>query len=51
MRNVTLTPHIAGPTSDRRRDAGAFAVENLEAYVTGRPMHALVTPAVYDTST
>jgi phosphoglycerate dehydrogenase-like enzyme len=51
MRNVTLTPHIAGPTTDRRRDAGAFAVENLEAYATGRSMHAVVTPAVYDTST
>jgi phosphoglycerate dehydrogenase-like enzyme len=51
LRNVTLTPHIAGPTSDRRRDAGAFAIENLEAYAAGRPMHAVVTPAVYDTST
>jgi phosphoglycerate dehydrogenase-like enzyme len=51
LRNVTLTPHIAGPTSDRRRDAGAFAVENLEAYAAGRPLQAVVTPAVYDTST
>jgi phosphoglycerate dehydrogenase-like enzyme len=51
LRNVSLTPHIAGPTTDRRRDAGAFALENLTAYAGDRPLRAVVTPAVYDTST
>jgi phosphoglycerate dehydrogenase-like enzyme len=51
LRNVTLTPHIAGPTSDRRRDAGAFALANLRAYAAGRPLNAVITPALYDTST
>ncbi|MEN9401457.1 MAG: D-3-phosphoglycerate dehydrogenase [Verrucomicrobiota bacterium] len=51
LRNVSLTPHIAGPTTDRRCDAGAFTVENLTAYASGRPLRAVVTPAVYDTST
>ncbi|RXK54536.1 hydroxyacid dehydrogenase [Oleiharenicola lentus] len=51
LRNVTLTPHIAGPTTDRRRDAGAFALANLRAYCTGRPLQAVVTPEVYDTAT
>ncbi len=51
LRNVTLTPHIAGPTSDRRRDAGRFALENLAAYAADRPLQAVITPAVYDTST
>ncbi|HEY5551744.1 MAG TPA: hydroxyacid dehydrogenase [Opitutaceae bacterium] len=51
LRNVSLTPHIAGPTTDRRRDAGAFAVENLAAYAAGQPLRAVVTPMVYDTST
>jgi phosphoglycerate dehydrogenase-like enzyme len=51
LRNVTLTPHIAGPTTDRRRDAGAFALKNLSAYFEDRPLQAVVTPAVYDTST
>jgi phosphoglycerate dehydrogenase-like enzyme len=51
LRNVTLTPHIAGPTSDRRRDAGAFALENLAAYAAGRPPQAVVTTQVYDMST
>jgi phosphoglycerate dehydrogenase-like enzyme len=49
--NVTLTPHLAGPTTDRRRDAGEFAVANLHAYAEGRPLQALITTRVYDTST
>ncbi len=49
--NVTLTPHLAGPTTDRRRDAGAFALENLRAYAAGRPLQALITPQVFDSST
>jgi phosphoglycerate dehydrogenase-like enzyme len=48
--NVTLTPHIGGPTSDRRRDAGAFALRNLRAYAAGRPLEAVVTPQVFDAS-
>lgn len=51
LRNVSLTPHIAGPTTDRRSDAGAFAVENLAAYAEGRPLRAVITPDLYDTST
>lgn len=49
--NVTLTPHLAGPTTDRRRDAGAFALENLRAYVADQPLQAVITTRVYDTST
>lgn len=49
--NVTLTPHLAGPTTDRRRDAGAFALENLRAYAEGRPLQAVITTRVYDSST
>lgn len=48
LRNVTLTPHLAGPTTDRRRDAGAFSLRNLQAYARGEPLQAVVTPAVYD---
>jgi phosphoglycerate dehydrogenase-like enzyme len=51
MANVSLTPHLAGPTTDRRRDAGAFALENLRAYAEGRPLQAVITPEVYDRST
>ena len=51
LRNVSLTPHLAGPTSDRRPDAGAFAVANLRAYAEGRPLQAVITPEIYDAST
>jgi phosphoglycerate dehydrogenase-like enzyme len=47
---VLLTPHIAGPTIDRRRDAGAFALRNLHAYAQGRPLEAMITPEIYDYS-
>lgn len=49
--NVSLTPHIAGPTLDRYPDATAFALRNLRAYAAGQPLEAVVTPAVYDGST
>ncbi|MBP6506728.1 MAG: hydroxyacid dehydrogenase [Opitutaceae bacterium] len=51
LRNVSLTPHIAGPTLDRYPDAGAFALRNLRAYAAGQPLEAVVTPVVYDQST
>ncbi|SDS30799.1 hydroxyacid dehydrogenase [Opitutus sp. GAS368] len=51
LANVTLTPHLAGPTTDRRRDAGAFALENIQAYAEDRPLRAVITPTVYDNST
>lgn len=51
LTNVTLTPHLAGPTTDRRRDAGEFALENLRAYAEDRPLQAAITTRVYDTST
>lgn len=51
LRNVTLTPHLAGPTTDRRRDAGAFALRNLRAYAAGGPLEAEITPAVFDRTT
>ncbi len=51
--NVTLTPHLAGPTTDRRRDAGAAAAANLRAFCEDRPLtpSAVVTLHAYDTST
>jgi len=51
LRNVTLTPHLAGPTTDRRRDAGAFALRNLRAYAADRPLEAVITPSVFDRTT
>jgi phosphoglycerate dehydrogenase-like enzyme len=49
--NVTLLPHLGGPTRDRRRDLGALAIKNLDAYLHGKPMEAIVNLEVYDRST
>ncbi len=49
--NVTLLPHLGGPTRDRRRDAGAFALKNLRAFLRGEPLDAVVTLEVYDRTT
>jgi phosphoglycerate dehydrogenase-like enzyme len=51
LRNVTLTPHVAGPTPDRRRDSGELALRNLRAYAAGEPLEAAITPERYDSST
>jgi len=49
--NVSLSPHVAGPTLDRYPDATAFALRNLHAYAAGRPLEAVITPEIYDRST
>ena len=49
--NVTLLPHLAGPTCDRQRDCGALALKNLRAFLRGEPLEAVVTVGVYDRST
>ena len=46
--NVILSPHLGGPTVDRRRDAGQFAVGNLERYLQGVPLAAESTLDIYD---
>ncbi|MEO7598292.1 MAG: hydroxyacid dehydrogenase, partial [Opitutus sp.] len=48
LSNVTLTPHLAGPTTDRRRDAGEFAIANVRAYASGQAIEARITAATYD---
>ena len=48
LRNVCLTPHIAGPTTDRRRDSTAFGLRNIAAYAEGKPLQAQITTAIYD---
>ena len=49
--NVVLLPHLAGPTLDRRRDAGAQTLRNLRAYSADRPLDAVITPEIYDSLT
>jgi len=49
--NVTLLPHLGGPTRDRRRDSGALALKNLRAYLGGEPLQSVVNLDVYDRAT
>jgi phosphoglycerate dehydrogenase-like enzyme len=51
LRNVSLTPHIAGPTLDRYIDAGRLAMRNLRAYRDDEPLVAVITPEILDQST
>ncbi|PTY00284.1 hydroxyacid dehydrogenase [Spartobacteria bacterium LR76] len=48
--NVVLTPHLGGPTTDRRCDAGRFALNNLARYASGIHPEAVITLEVFDTS-
>jgi len=51
LRNVTLLPHLSGPTTDRRCDAGQFALENLQRYLRAQALQALITVETYARST
>lgn len=51
LRNVTLLPHLGGPTRDRRRDAGALALKNIRAFLNGEPQQAVINLDTYDRST
>lgn len=48
LSNVTLFPHLAGPTPDRRRDAGALALRNLRAYVRDEPLESPISIREFD---
>lgn len=51
LHNVTLLPHLSGPTTDRRQDAGAFAIANIRRYLAGEALQAEITPEVLARST
>lgn len=49
--NVLLLPHVGGPTTDRRVDAGDHALGNLRAYRSGIELKGVFDLEVYDRST
>jgi len=49
--NITLLPHLGGPTPDRRRDCGELALQNLENYLSGKPLINLIDLDTYDRAT
>jgi phosphoglycerate dehydrogenase-like enzyme len=51
MMNVTLTPHVAGPTVDHRRTCGRVTVENLRRFARGELPDGLISLEIYDRST
>ena len=51
LQNVTLLPHLGGPTRDRRRDCGALALQNLRMFLRGEPLESAISLDVYDRST
>jgi len=46
-----IIPHRAGPTPDRKRDMGAHAVDNVLAYIAGKPVDGVVDVKKYDLMT
>jgi phosphoglycerate dehydrogenase-like enzyme len=50
LSNVTLLPHLGGPTRDRRCDSGRLALKNLRAFLEGKPLEAVISLDVYDRS-
>ncbi|MBT5815349.1 MAG: hydroxyacid dehydrogenase [Opitutales bacterium] len=49
--NVLLLPHIGGPTTDRRVDAGDHALENLRRYKDAKELIRGFDLKIYDRST
>jgi len=43
MTNVFLLPHLGGPTIDRRQDAAAHGIENIQRYLAGEELESQVT--------
>ncbi len=49
--NITLLPHLGGPTPDRRRDCGELALQNLGNYVSDLPLMNVIDLGTYDRAT
>lgn len=46
-----LSPHIAGPAFDTYTDCGRHALDNIDNYLSGRPLAGLITPEIFARST
>ena len=49
--NVLVSPHIAGPTLDQYPEFGVHALHNLQRFLAGEALEALVSCESYDRST
>lgn len=50
-KTAIFSPHIAGPTADRYKNCGLFALNNIKRHLSGLPVLARVTLSDYDRST
>ncbi|MBC9868949.1 MAG: hypothetical protein F7O42_13940 [Opitutae bacterium] len=51
MKNVMLLPHLGGPTTDRRRDAGDHGLENIRRFLRGEDLIDPIDLGMYDRAT
>lgn len=51
MGHVVLSPHIAGPTLDRYKHCGAYALANLRSFLDGKTPPGAISLAAYDRAT
>ena len=51
MKNVLLLPHLGGPTTDRRRDAGDHGLENIRRFLRGEDLIDPIDLGMYDRAT
>ncbi|MGE9292877.1 MAG: hydroxyacid dehydrogenase [Puniceicoccales bacterium] len=51
LKDVILSPHIAGPTEDVRPRCGLFALENISRYLRDEPLNSQVDLVAYLRST
>ena len=49
--NCMVVPHRAGPTPDRRKDMGKYAVDNILRWTRGEPLLGIVDLKKYDLMT
>jgi len=50
-RETALTPHQAGPTEDCMTRVGQFALQNIQRYLSGEPLEAIIASESYDLMT
>jgi phosphoglycerate dehydrogenase-like enzyme len=48
--NVVITPHIAGSIGTECRRMGRFVIDELQRYLTGEPLHGLITSKLAEQS-
>lgn len=51
LANVTMTPHVAGPTPEMLGVCGRYALDNIKRWISGQTVLAQVSLAHYDNMT